>query len=58
MVAVNEKLPAGLGIFRSTEFLNLSNLTTDGTVVLGTWKNMLCATGNVNEIEVCLNLCL
>ncbi|KAI7855415.1 hypothetical protein BDC45DRAFT_568310 [Circinella umbellata] len=51
MVAVNEKLPAGLGVFRSSEFLNLLNLTTDGTIILSTWKNMLCATGNVNEIE-------
>ncbi|KAI9484408.1 hypothetical protein BDB00DRAFT_148787 [Zychaea mexicana] len=51
MSAVHERLPAGLGVFRCSEFLNLSNLRADGTVVLGVWKNMLCATGNVNEIE-------
>ncbi|KAI8144750.1 hypothetical protein BJV82DRAFT_606134 [Fennellomyces sp. T-0311] len=51
VAAVSEKLPAGLGVFRSSEFLNLSTLTSDGTIVLGIWKNMLCAIGNVNEIQ-------
>lgn len=53
--AVNEKLPASLGTFRSTEFLNLHNLPCDGQGVLVTWKNMLCAIGNINQIEVSLD---
>ncbi|KAG0169558.1 Ral GTPase-activating protein subunit alpha-2 [Apophysomyces sp. BC1015] len=49
--AVNEKLPASLGTFRSSEFLNLHNLPLDGQGVLVTWKNMVCAVGNINHIE-------
>ncbi|KAI8993599.1 hypothetical protein BDB01DRAFT_847455 [Pilobolus umbonatus] len=48
---VPEKLPTGLGSFRSSEFLVLSNLTYDGQHVLNIWKNMLLSIGNVNEIK-------
>lgn len=50
--AVNDKLPAGLGIFRSAEFLNLSSIPNDGNGVLAVWKNMLCSIGDINRIEV------
>lgn len=46
-----EKLPAGLGSFKSSEFLVLSNLPYDGQQVLNVWKNMLLTIGNINQIE-------
>ncbi|KAI8367588.1 uncharacterized protein BYT42DRAFT_586812 [Radiomyces spectabilis] len=48
---LNERLPPGLGIFRSIEFLYLSNISYDGQAVLAIWKNMLCVVGNINKIE-------
>jgi hypothetical protein len=50
--AVTDKLPAGLGTFKSSEFLVLSNLSHDGPHILSIWKNMLLAVGNINQIEV------
>lgn len=52
VVAVNEKLPSALGIFRSNEFLNLSSMVADGMAILEIWKNMLCSIGNINQLEV------
>ncbi|CAO3607595.1 unnamed protein product [Cunninghamella echinulata] len=52
---VNDQLPSDLGIFRSTEFLNLQNLTCDGLGALILWKNMLCTIGNLNMIQSTLN---
>lgn len=49
--SVNDKLPAGLGMFRSSEFLQLHTIPWDPMHALETWKNMLCALGNVNAIE-------
>ncbi|KAI9252129.1 hypothetical protein BY458DRAFT_359294 [Sporodiniella umbellata] len=49
--AVSEKLPPGLGSFKSSDFLNLNNLPYDGQSVLATWKNALFAAGNINQIE-------
>ncbi|KAI8984457.1 hypothetical protein BDF20DRAFT_911553 [Mycotypha africana] len=49
--SVTEKLPSGLGSFRSSEFLALSNLPYKGEEVLVLWKNMLLSVGNINEIE-------
>ncbi|KAG1471230.1 hypothetical protein G6F56_002246 [Rhizopus delemar] len=49
--AVSEKLPAGLGSFKSSDFLNLNNLPYDGQQILTTWKNALFAAGNINQIE-------
>lgn len=48
---VTEKLPAGLGSFKSSEFLVLSNLSFDGHQVLNIWKNMLLTIGNINQME-------
>jgi hypothetical protein len=50
--AVTEKLPAGLGSFKSSDFLNLNNLPFDGQHILMTWKNALFVVGNINQIEV------
>ncbi|CAO0796344.1 unnamed protein product [Mucor circinelloides] len=49
--SVTEKLPTGLGAFKSSEFLVLSNLPYDGQQVLSIWKNMLLTIGNINQIE-------
>lgn len=49
---VNDQLPSDLGVFRSSEFLNLQNLTCDGLGALILWKNMLCTIGNINLIQV------
>ncbi|CAO3694673.1 unnamed protein product [Rhizopus microsporus] len=49
--AVIEKLPVGLGSFKSSDFLILSNLSYDGQQILATWKNMLLVVGNINQIE-------
>ncbi|KAG1463089.1 hypothetical protein G6F46_002102 [Rhizopus delemar] len=49
--AVTEKLPAGLGSFKSSDFLNLNNLPFDGQHILMTWKNALFVVGNINQIE-------
>lgn len=49
--SITEKLPAGLGTFKSSEFLVLSNLPYDGQQVLAIWKNMLLTVGNINHIE-------
>jgi hypothetical protein len=49
--SITEKLPAGLGAFKSSEFLVLSNLPNDGQQVLNLWKNMLLTIGNINHIE-------
>ncbi|ORX55802.1 hypothetical protein DM01DRAFT_1335187 [Hesseltinella vesiculosa] len=48
---VNDKLPADLGIFRSSEFLNLHNLPWDGPGTQIIWMNLLCSLGNINKIE-------
>ncbi|KAI9315822.1 hypothetical protein BX666DRAFT_1859621 [Dichotomocladium elegans] len=49
--AVNEKLPAALGIFRSSEFLNLFSMAIEGNAALAVWKNMLCSIGNINDLK-------
>ncbi|KAI7868261.1 hypothetical protein BDF14DRAFT_1881054 [Spinellus fusiger] len=51
ILTVNEKLPDGLGVFENQEFLSLHGLDLDGQEVLEVWKNMLCAVGNINDIQ-------
>ena len=49
---VNDKLPSDLGVFRSSEFLNVQNLPWDGPGMLIIWHNVLCSIGNINKLEV------
>ncbi|CAG8520853.1 1490_t:CDS:10, partial [Gigaspora rosea] len=50
-----EKLSISLGNFRCPDYCNLDLLTWNGESAVLVWRNMLCALGNVNYIQVASN---
>ncbi|CAG8842225.1 5501_t:CDS:2, partial [Racocetra persica] len=50
-----EKLSISLGNFRCPDYCNLEPLPWNGESAVLVWKNMLCALGNLNYIQVTSN---
>ncbi|CAG8501724.1 8669_t:CDS:10 [Funneliformis caledonium] len=48
----NEKLSMSLANFRSPDFINLDILPWTSETSLLVWRNMLCALGNLNHIQI------
>ncbi|CAG8449369.1 5481_t:CDS:10 [Cetraspora pellucida] len=50
-----EKLSISLGNFRCPDYCNLEPLPWNGESAVLVWKNMLCALGNINYIQITSN---
>ncbi|CAG8550729.1 15140_t:CDS:10, partial [Acaulospora colombiana] len=51
----SERLSVSLANFRCQDFLNLEALSWNSETALLVWKNMLCALGNINHIQISQN---
>ncbi|KAG0225719.1 Ral GTPase-activating protein subunit alpha-1 [Mortierella sp. GBA43] len=50
--AITERLPSQYGVFTAPDFVNVSMKGRPSESVLSIWKNIVCAIGNPNDIQI------